>query len=150
MYRTTFTTVIKGFGNNTGIQVPLSALEELGSSKRPPVNVKIGNYEYKSTVGVMSGMYLITLSKAHREATGLKAGNKVMVTLELDDGVREVVIPRALKRILDKERLTDVFNNLAYSKRKEFARQVNEAKAEDTRERRIVKIINLIQSSQQQ
>ena len=37
--------------------------------------------------------------------------------------------------------LADVFANLSYSKRKEYARQVNEAKAEDTRKRRIEKII---------
>lgn len=38
--------------------------------------------------------------------------------------------------------LSETFNSLTYSKRKEFARQVREAKAEDTRKRRIEKVIS--------
>ncbi len=147
MKKTTFQTTIKGFGNNTGIEVPSESIDELGSGKRPPVEVKIGNYMYKSTVGVMGGMYLVSLSKAHREASGLSAGDKITVTLELEEGVREVEVPKYLKSTLVKENLYDVFSKLTYSKRKEFVRQVNEAKGEDTRDRRIIKIIELLQSS---
>ena len=89
----------------------------------------------------MGGRYMISFPKANREATGLKAGDDITVELELDEGVREVVIPAELQDALDENNVAGTFAGLAYSKRKEFARQVNEAKAEETRNRRIDKII---------
>jgi hypothetical protein len=143
---TTFDATIKGFGNNAGIEVPQSALDELGAGKRPPVNVAIGGYKWKSTVGVMNGMFLISFSKAHRDASGLTAGDKVTVTLELDEGIRKVEVPQALQSALVQAKLTDKFATLPYSARKEYARQVSEAKADDTRQRRIVKVIEQLGS----
>jgi uncharacterized protein YdeI (YjbR/CyaY-like superfamily) len=46
-----------------------------------------------------------------------------------------------LDAALSKSDLAEVFSKLSYSKRKEFARQINEAKAEDTRLRRIEKVV---------
>lgn len=71
--QTTFDTVILGFGNNTGIEVPDENLTALGSGKRPPVVVTIGEYSYRSTVGAMGGRTLISLPRAHRDAAGLKS-----------------------------------------------------------------------------
>jgi hypothetical protein len=142
--KTTFETIIKGFGNNTGIEVPPDSLEALGSSKRPPVSVTVAGYTYKSTVASMSGKYMISLSKAHREASGLKAGDAVTVTLELDAGVREVEVPIPLRKALVDAKLDVVFSKLAYSKRKEFARQIVDAKTEETRQKRVKKVIETI------
>jgi bifunctional DNA-binding transcriptional regulator/antitoxin component of YhaV-PrlF toxin-antitoxin module len=139
--KTTFTTKLSGFGNNTGIEVPEVNVKELGTSKKPPVNVDVNGFVYKSTVAVMHGKYLISFPKANREATGLKAGDNITVTLELDEGIREVIIPEELQTALSSNKLSDVFNKLSYSRRKEFARQVNDAKAEETKIRRIEKII---------
>lgn len=142
MATTTFETVILGFGNNTGIEVPDGSLAELGAGKRPPVVVKIGEYTYRSTVGAMGGKTLISLPKAHRDAAGLAAGDHVTVTLTLEEGQREVEVPAALAAALSEAGLAETFDKLAYSKRKEFARQVAEAKGDDTRERRIAKVID--------
>jgi ribosomal protein S5 len=144
--KTTFTTKLLGFGNNTGIEVPEANVKELGESKKPPVNVDVNGFTYKSSVAVMGGKSMISFSKANREATGLKAGDEITVVLELDEGVREVVIPAELQTALDKNQLSETFDKLAYSRRKEFARQVNEAKAEETRSRRIDKIILLLKA----
>jgi hypothetical protein len=142
--KATFETVIRGFGNNAGIEVPDDVIEKLGHTKRPPVVVTVGSYSFKSTVGVMSGLSLISLSKAHRDASGLAAGDRVKVTLELDAGTREVEVPDELKKALTKAKLTKTFDALSYSRRKEFARQVADAKAADTRDRRIAKIIETL------
>lgn len=141
---TTFETVILGFGNNAGIEVPDANVTALGKGKRPPVVVTIGDYSYQSTVAPMSGHNLIPLAKVHREASGLKAGDAVTVTLVLDDGPRVVDVPEQLQAALKQAGLTEQFEGLAYSKRKEFARQVAEAKADDTRERRIEKVLQAL------
>jgi hypothetical protein len=139
--KTTFDTVIQGFGNNAGIMVPPENIAALSAGKKPPVKVTIANYSYENSVAVMGGKYMISLSKAHREASGIAAGDKVTVTLELIEGVREVAVPKELQAALEAAGLEGNFEKLAYSKRKECCRQVTDAKAEDTRERRIAKII---------
>jgi hypothetical protein len=105
------------------------------------VVVTVAGYSYKSTVGVMGGRTLISLPKAHRDASGLTAGAAVAVTLVLDDEPRLVEVPPQLQVALEAAGLTARFAGLAYSKRKEFARQVAEAKSDDTRERRIGKVL---------
>lgn len=141
---TTFDTVILGFGNNTGIEIPADSLAALGGGKRPPVTVTIGSYTYRSTAGVMGGRSLISLPKAHREAAGLKTGDPVTVTLTLEEGPRTVDVPPSLAAALQEAGLSDAFERLAYSKRKEFARQVADAKAEKTRDRRIGKVLDAL------
>jgi hypothetical protein len=140
--RTTFVTRIAADGNNTGIEVPPDNLAELGSSRRPPVVVAIGGYSYRSTVATMGGRHLIPLSKAHREASGLGAGDEVTVTLTLDEGPREVEIPAPLRTALVEAGLLEAFEAMSYTKRKEACRQVAEAKAEDTRARRVEKVVD--------
>jgi antitoxin component of MazEF toxin-antitoxin module len=138
----TFKTTIKADGNNTGIEVPPEVIAALGTSKKPPVVVTVGSYTYRNTVAVMGGVYMISLSKANREAAGVKAGDEVEVTLELDTAPRTVEIPDDLATALaEKPGARVAFDALAPSKKKEFVRQVVEAKAEDTRTRRIAKIV---------
>jgi len=139
--QTTFDTEILGFGNNTGIEVPDESLAALGAGKRPPVVVSLGDYSYRSTAGVMGGRTLISLPKVHRDAAGLKAGDRVTVTLVLEEGPRQVDVPAQLQAALDRAGLAQRFGELAYSKRKEFARQVIDAKTDETRNRRIDKVI---------
>lgn len=139
--KTTFSTTILSMGNNTGIEVPPANLAELGSGKKPAVTVTVAGYSYASTVAVMGSKYLIPLSKAYREASGLKGGDTVEVTLELETAPRTTPIPEDLAAALGTAGATGRFESLAFSKRKEFVRQVEEAKTPETRARRIEKIL---------
>lgn len=143
MKQTFNTTLIKGDQKNTsGIEVPAEVIEALGAGKKPPVKVTIGDYSYRSTVAVMGGKYLISLSQAHREASGLQGGDTVDITLELDTEPRTVEVPEDLAAALAaKPGAREAFDKASPSARKEFVRQVVEAKAQDTRERRIAAIV---------
>ena len=139
--KTTFTTTVNALGNNTGIEVPSENIAELGSSRKPAVKVKLSGYEYQSTVAVMGGKFMIPLSAAHRASSGLKGGDSITVTLELDTASRDMELPKDLMAALEKSKLIAAFEKSAPSKRKEFVRQVTDAKTEETRERRIEKIV---------
>lgn len=145
--KTTFSTSIKAAGNNTGIEVPAKNIEELGESKKPAVKVSVSGYSYLSTVAVMAGKFMIPLSKAHREAAGLKAGDTVTVTLELETAPRTVEVPKDLAGALTKAGVKKTFDELAFSKRKEFVRQIEDAKTQATRERRIEKIVTQLRDT---
>ncbi|MEZ4671099.1 MAG: YdeI/OmpD-associated family protein [Anaerolineae bacterium] len=145
MSKVTYKTKIKASGNNTGLEVPPEVIAQLGTSKKPAVVVTIGSYTYRNTVAVMGDKFMISFSKAHREASGLKGGDAVEVTLELDTAPRTVEVPADLAAALETHPgATEKFDRLAPSRRNEFVRQVVEAKAQETRERRIAKIISTL------
>ncbi len=139
--KTTFETTVKAIGNNTGIEVPTQNMNQLGPSKKPAVKVNLSGYEYQSTVGVMGGKFMIPLSAAHRAASKLKGGDAITVTLELDLEPRGVELPEDLAAALKASGVTAAFEKSAPSKRKEFVRQVLEAKTDETRARRIEKVV---------
>ena len=85
---------------------------------------------------------MLSFSADKREASGIKGGDQVEVTVELDEEPRTVEVPEDLRAALSaKVGAMEAFEALAYSRRKEFVRQVNEAKAQETRERRISGIV---------
>ncbi|PKN94875.1 MAG: hypothetical protein CVU44_03460 [Chloroflexi bacterium HGW-Chloroflexi-6] len=140
--KASYTTIVWAEGNNTGLEVPADIIATLGSSKRPPVIVSLAGYSYRSTVAVMGGVFMIPLSKANREAAGVKGGDQVEVILELDMAPRTVDLPDDLAAALDaKPGARAAFDATAPSMRKEFVRQVESAKAAETRTRRIAAIV---------
>ena len=81
---------------------------------------------------------MLPLSKEHRTAAGVKAGDVVEVTLEPDLEPRTVEVPADLVEAMEGEPgARAAFDVLSYSVRKEFVRQVEDAKTEETRVRRI-------------
>lgn len=138
----TFHTTILQTGKNTaGIQVPQEIIEKLGGGKRPLVRVTINKYTYRSAVAVMDSKYMISFSSEHRKAAGVQGGDQADVTLELDLEPRNVEISEDLKEALIEANALDAFEKSAPSMQKEYVRQVEEAKAQETRQRRITKIV---------
>jgi hypothetical protein len=124
-----------------GIEVPPAVVEGFGQGKRPKVTVTLKGYTYRSTVAVMGGKFMLPLAKEHRGKSGVKDGEKVEVTLELDAAPREVEVPKDLAAALKKAGARAAFNAMAFTYRKEFVRSVEEAKAPETRARRIEKAV---------
>jgi uncharacterized protein YdeI (YjbR/CyaY-like superfamily) len=135
------TNILKTGKNNTGIQVPEEIIQKLGSNRRPLVQVTIKNYTYRSAVAVMDGKYMISLSAENRQAANVQGGDEVEVTIELDLEPRVVDVPEDLKVALNNAGVFTTFEKSAPSMQKEYVRQVVEAKAIETRQRRISKII---------
>ncbi len=135
-----YKTIILQVGNNTGIEVPTPILEQLGGGKKPLVVVFLDNYTYRSAVAKMGDKFMISLSAENRKNANVKGGDEVEVTLELDTAPRTVEIPKALQAALDKNKTAKLaFEKLAPSKKKAMVILINEAKNEETRERRIAK-----------
>lgn len=95
-----FSTTVFRTGNNTGIEVPEAVVEALGAGKRPPVNVTVNGYAYRSTIAPMGGQYLIPFSADKREETGIGGGDAIEVELTLDTASRAVAPPEDLAAAL--------------------------------------------------
>lgn len=142
MKQTFVTNIHQATGKNaTGIVVPPEIVEALGQGKKPAVKITLKGYTYRSTVASMGGRFMIGVSAENRSAAGVKAGEQVEVTLELDTEPRNTPIPADLRTALVKAKVLKAFDEAAPSRRKEFVRQVEDAKTAETRERRIAKIV---------
>ena len=139
--RATYKTLVIGDGNHASILVPDEILAELGANRRAPLKVTIGGHTYRSTATAVNGECRVVFPQADRDAAGAKAGDEVVVELELETGHREVELPTELDDALVAAGLRDVFEALTYSKRREFARQVAEAKAVETKLKRVEKVL---------
>ena len=130
--------------NATGIVVPVEVVAKLGQGKKPKVVVSLKGYSYRSTVAVMGGKFMLPLAKEHRDKAGVKAGDKVEVSLEPDAAPREVAVPKDLAAALKKAGAQATFEKLAFTHRKEHVRAIEEAKTPETRARRIEKAVAMV------
>ena len=141
-----FRTNLLQMGNNVGIEVPQNVIDSLGAGKKPAVTVDVnGSYQYRSTVAVMGGKYLISFNAAHRAASGFSGGDDVEITLELDTAPRVVEVPAALAEALAANpRAQEAFGKLSNSKKQLHTLPVAEAKTDETRDRRVAKSIETL------
>lgn len=76
-----------------------------------------------------------------RAELGVEIGDEVDVTVDLDTADREIEVPADLAQALDAEGARAAFDALSFSRRKELARGVSEAKRPETRERRVAAVL---------
>jgi hypothetical protein len=139
------TTLLAAGKTATGIEVPAEIIEQLGGGKRAPVIVTIGTHSYRTTVGVMGGRTLVSVSASHRQQAGLAAGDEIDVRLELDTQPREVELPADFAAALAKDPTArQFFDGLSASQKKWHVQSVESAKTEETRQRRITKSVEML------
>lgn len=144
----TFTATITGRASGpTGIQIPPGVMAALGPKKNPAVHISVAGHSYRSTVAVMGGAFMVPLRAAHRAAAGVQAGQQVQVTLALDTVPRTVTLPAELEQALADAGVRAAHDALPPSRQKESARQVEDARTDATRQRRIARIVAQLSGS---
>jgi Bacteriocin-protection, YdeI or OmpD-Associated/Domain of unknown function (DUF1905) len=136
------TKILQGGKTATGIEVPPKVVTALGSSKRPAVKVTIKGYTYRSTVATMDGKFMVGVSATVREAAGVAGGDTVGVDIELDTAPREVTVPDDFAKALKKDvAARKLFDGLSYSRKLALVGPINDAKTDETRQRRFDKAL---------
>jgi hypothetical protein len=146
----TFTTTLVRRGPGVAVVLDDDQMAQVGEgAKRFAVAATINGETWRSTVVRMRGEFLLGLSREIRAQVGADAGEEVQVKLALDTVERTVEIPPALAVVLagDPEAAT-AYDKLAYSHRKEFARWIEEAKRDETRDRRVAKALEMLRAGQ--
>ncbi|XVX21210.1 YdeI/OmpD-associated family protein [Actinomycetota bacterium] len=135
-------TTIEPFGPAAAIILTDDQVAELSDKKTPPVVVTIGGTSTRLRVASMGGQRCIGLSKAARAELGVEIGDEVDATIALDTAERTVEIPPELAEALKGDKAAKAaFDKLSYTRRKEIARSVAEARQEATRQRRLDKAL---------
>jgi Bacteriocin-protection, YdeI or OmpD-Associated/Domain of unknown function (DUF1905) len=137
-----FRTTLIGSGSSAGIDIPPEVIDELGAGKRPPVKVTLAGYTFPSTVAVMGGRFLIAVNAGTRKRTGLQAGDRTEVTVVLDTAPRTPTVPEDLAAAFAAAPGTsEAFARLSAGKQRRLIEHVHQAKAADTRARRIERAV---------
>lgn len=138
-------TVLEGRGPAPAIVLSDEQVESLGAAKAFPVVVDFGDRSIRLRLSRLGGQNMIGFSKAARAEAGVEIGEEIEVTISPDTAERVIEIPPTLVEALDADpAVRAAFENLPPSKRKEMARQIADAKTDETRTRRLEKILDAL------
>jgi antitoxin component of MazEF toxin-antitoxin module len=139
------TTILKSGETATGFRVPDDVVEALGAGRRPKVRVTINGFTYRSSIATVDGSPMVGVSAENRAGAGVQGGDEVDVDIEVDTAPREVRVPRELAEALDAEPAArTTFDALSYSNKSWHAIQIESAKTDETRRRRLEKSIEAL------
>lgn len=139
------TTELLLFGNNTGFEIPEAFVEELGGGKKPKVSVTVNGFTYRSSIARMGGQYLLGVSKERREAAGVAGGDVLEIDIELDAAPRVIDVPLALaESFAENSKAKAFWDSMSYSNQRWHAEQIEGAKTDETRARRVAKSIAML------
>jgi len=139
------TTILQSGKTAAGIEVPEEIVTALGSGKRPKVSVTINGYTYRSSIAPMNGVYMVGVNSDVRAAAGVAGGQEVDVDIELDTAPREVTVPDDFAAALaDAPAARTTFESLSYSNKSWHVLQIEAAKTDETRQRRIAKSVEAL------
>lgn len=129
-----------------GVDVPLDVKKEFGTKGMVKVKTKISGIDYRGSLTPMGGgNHILIVVKKIREELGVKEGDKLKIELAEDKAPRLVEVPADLKKLFTKnKKAKEIFDGMSYTHRKEYVNWINEAKKEETRQRRLIKAIEML------
>lgn len=135
-------TVLEPMGPAGAIVLDDEQVAVLSDAKAFPVVVTIGDRSARLRLARMGGKNLIGFSRAARAEMGVELGDEFDVVIAPDAGERTVDVPDVLATALQADPVARAaYEGLSYTRRKEIARSIAEAKQDATRQRRLEKVL---------
>ena len=129
------------------LRAPFDVLKVFGTKARVPVRGTINGFAFRSSLMPMGGCHRMVVNKSLRDGARVKAGDRVTVEIERDELPRVVSVPAVLKTHLAKSKLAmENWKKFSYTHQKEMARSITEAKQQETRMRRLQRVIDVLES----
>jgi hypothetical protein len=141
--------IIHAGGGGAFVEVPFDVEKAFGA-KKPRVKALIEGVPYRGLLVRMGGEHhILIILKGIRAQIGKTFGDKIKVMVEADVEPRVIEIPKELLQLFKKEKnAKSFFDKLSYTHQKEYVQWINEAKQDETRQRRILKTIEMLNNSQ--
>jgi len=132
----------------TFLPIPFDVQKEFGKKSRVPVSGTINGFAFRnSLMPEGDGTHSMMVGKELQAGAKAKPGDKVRVSLQVDDTERTVEVPDELKRALKGDAgAKSAFEALPYSSKKEFADWIGTAKKAETKAARVEKALDLLKS----
>ena len=130
-------------GSSAMVELPAEVGQALGKTGAMPVRCRINNIEFRTSISPTGiGTHTMVLNQQLRREAGFKAGDDVLLRLELDDEPRVVEIPADVQAALKASpAVLTRFSKLSYSHKKEYMDYIESSKTPQTRARRIAQLL---------
>jgi hypothetical protein len=138
-----FRTVIEAAtGGGAAAKIPPDVEAVLGGRKQMRVIGTLNGHPIRTSTMPYRGAFYVGLHKAAREAAGVGIGDEVELELTRDDSPRVLEIPPELEAAFAAEpALRQRFDALSFSRRRDLAAPITEAKKPETRAARLEKAL---------
>lgn len=128
-----------------GLTPPFDVVEVFGRKGRVPVKGTINGFPFRSSLMNMGDGYMMCVNAQMRAGGKCKAGDSVKVAMELDEEARKVEAPAYLKKIINSDpKAKERWATLSFTHQKEYVREIEDAKKQETRERRITQMMDAL------
>jgi hypothetical protein len=137
----------KEAGVVAAITPPVDVIEWFGTRARVPIRGTINGFPFRSSLMPCGNARMMPVNKALRDGAGVKPGDVVEVVMERDQEERRVEAPPELEREMAKSKKAQAqWGELAFTHKKEMAISISGAKQEETRKRRLAKVMQVLKS----
>lgn len=128
--------------------IPPDVTTALGGLKQMRVTGTLNGTAFRSNTMPYRGGFYLGLHKATREAAGAAIGDEVEIAITLDDSPRVLDLPPELEAAFNAEpALRQHFDALSFSRRRDLAGPINEARKPETRAARLEKALAALRAS---
>lgn len=125
---------------------PFDTVELFG--KKGQIKIKAifdNNAEYSGSLNNMGNGHCLILTQAIRKQISKSFGDSVDVKLWEDKEERVVLVPDDVQALLvQNEKAKEFYDKMSYTHKKEYIRWIEDAKKEETRDRRKIKMIEML------
>jgi hypothetical protein len=127
--------------------IPPDITAALGGLKQMRVTGTLNGTAFHSSTMPYQGGFYLGVHKATREAAGVAIGDEVTVDITRDDSPRVLELSPELEAAFNAEpALRERFDALSFSRRRDLAGPINEAKKPETRAARLEKCLAALRS----
>ena len=138
----------KEAGVVSAIVPPVDVPEMFGTRGRVPVRGTVNGFAFRSSLMPMDGCHMMPVNKALCKGADAQPGDTVVVVMERDGEERTVDPPAELKRELKKnKKAAEKWETMSFTNKKEMALAITGAKQEETRTRRLAKVMKVLTTS---
>jgi len=129
------------------IDPPIDVVEFFGTRARVPIRGTINGHPFRSSLMPCGARRMMPVNRALCEGAGVEPGDIVDVVMERDEAERTVEAPPLLKKALAKNKAAQAnWQKLSFTNKKEMAQAILGAKQEETRTRRLEKVMQVLTS----
>jgi hypothetical protein len=148
MKKLEFTVKLEGRGTSVSwLNPPFEVVEVFGTRARVPVRGTINGFPFRSSLMPMGGCHGMPINQALRKGAGVEDGDTISVVMERDDAERTVEVTPILKKELGKSKTAQAnWEKLSFTSQKEIVLSINGAKQEETRVRRLAKVMDILKT----
>ncbi len=133
------------------VTIPRAITKAIGIRGRVPiVGVFDGEEKFRATLlAIGDGVHILPVKYDHRKNLGLKPGDRITVTFEIDREPRTIFTPPDVIDALESEGLLDAYELVPPGRKMQFLKYLEQAVHDETRLKRVAMIVEMTHAARE-